>query len=113
MGGEGRHKLPIGGGARVRIAGKYSHKDGYRRKPETGIDTFGKVDAGGLGGNAARDLASNIELTVSGHYAKGDNVCPGRDLRGTRVPGDTGVRCPDPRDVFHGDRKSTRLNSSH
>src|SRR3546814_14613097 len=94
------------------IAGQYSHNDGYRRNPETGIDTFGKVDAFGLRGTAALDLASNLELTVSGHYAKGDNVFPGRDLRGTRVPGDTGVRCPDPRDVFNG-LCSTRTDFVH
>src|SRR3546814_9918182 len=38
IGGEGALNLPLGEGARVRIAGQYSHNDGYRRNPETGID---------------------------------------------------------------------------
>src|SRR3546814_17176292 len=84
------------------IAGQYSHNDGYRRNPETGINTFGKVDAFGLRGTAALDLASNLELTVSGHYAKADNVFLGRDLRGTLVHGNTAGRCPHPRAVFNG-----------
>ncbi|MBW8297500.1 TonB-dependent receptor [Sphingopyxis sp.] len=109
IGGEAAINLPAGEGIRIRLAGQYAHNDGYRKNPETGIDTFGKVDAYGLRGTAAIDLMSNLELTVSGHYARGDNIFPGRDLRGTRVPGNTGVRCADPRDVFNG-LCSTRNN---
>src|SRR3546814_12860872 len=68
IGGEGALNLPLGEGARVRIAGQYSHNDGHRRNPATGIDTFCKVDAFGLPGTAARHFAPNPDLTVSGHY---------------------------------------------
>lgn len=102
IGGEGALNVPLGEGVRLRFAGNYAHNDGYRKNPQTGIDTFGKVDAFGLRATGAFDLTSNLEMTLSGHYAKGDNIFPGRDLRGTRVPGNTGVRCPDPQDVFNG-----------
>lgn len=102
LAGEAAINLPVSPGARLRLAGQYTHNDGYRKNPITGITNFGKVDAFGLRGTLAIDLASNLALTLSGHYAKGDNIFPGRDLRGTRVPGNTAVRCADPLDVFAG-----------
>src|SRR3546814_18084465 len=66
IGGEGALNLPLGEGARVRIAGPYSHNDGYRRNPEPGNAHFGPVDAFGLRGTAAAAPPPNLQLTVRG-----------------------------------------------
>src|SRR3546814_9729832 len=60
IGGEGALNLPLGEGARVRIAGQYSHNDGYRRNPETGIDTFGKEI-----GRAQSELQSLMRISYA------------------------------------------------
>jgi iron complex outermembrane receptor protein len=111
---EGAVSGPITDRLRGRIAGKWLANDGYRKNPITGADSFGKTDTKAVRGTLQFDAAEDFLLTVSGHYAEGDNKFTGRDYRGTRVPGNTAVRCANPQDVWEG-RCSTRrdfINSS-
>jgi len=106
---EGVVSGPITEQLRGRLAGKWLANDGYRENPRTGADNFGKTNTKAVRGTLQFDAAEDFMLTASAHYAEGDNTFTGRDYRGTRVPGNTGVRCPNPQDVWEG-RCSTRLN---
>jgi iron complex outermembrane receptor protein len=111
---EGAVSGPILDGLTGRFAGKYSGNDGYRHNPQTGIDSFGATSTTAARGTLRYDAINDLVLTVSAHYARGADTFPGRDIRGTRVPGDTATQCSDPSAVFAGQCSTTTgfINSS-
>lgn len=112
---EGAVSGPIFDGLTGRFAGKYSGNDGYRHNPQTGVDSFGATNATAARGTLRYDGVQDLVVTVSAHYARGADIFPGRDLRGTRVPGDTGTECADPAAVYAGQcaTKTGFINSSN
>ncbi len=99
---EGAVSGPITEGLTGRFAAKYSGNDGYRHNPQTGVDSFGANNTSAFRGTLRYDALSNLQITTSAHYARGAATWPGRDLRGTRDPANTNMRCANPQDVFDG-----------